>query len=80
MAGCFAEPDVSGNHGGKYLPGEMPPDLLGHLHTEIGSAIVHGQHQTKNPNLGLIGSFYSPQGGHQIAESLQSVILALYRD
>ena len=60
MAGCFGEPDISGDHSGKHLAGEMLPHFLRYLGGEIGSAVEHGQNHAEDLQRGVDLLFDQP--------------------
>ena len=79
MAGSLRQTNISGDHSGEHLAREMPTDLLGHLSGEIGSSVKHSQGYTEDLQAGIQSALHHPQGAHQITETLQCVVLALYR-
>ena len=60
-----------------FLAGEVALDLLGHLHAQVGPAVVHGQQDPLQADAGVQGPLHQPDGAQQVAESLQGVVLTL---
>ena len=59
------------------LAGEVTLDLLRHLHGQVGPAVVHGEQQALQTDGGVQPALDNADGGEQIAQPLQGVILAL---
>ena len=78
-AGGLGQADVTGDHRGVHLAGEVAFDLLRHLHGEIGTAVVHGEYHPLQGNFGVEGSLDNANGGEKVAEPLQGVVLTLHR-
>ena len=79
VAGGLGQADVPGDHRGVYLTGEVALHLRRHLEGQVGAAVEHGQQHALQSQLGVHLPLYQPDGGQQIAESLQGVILTLHR-
>ena len=80
MAGGLGEPHVPGDDGGVHLAREVALDLLGHLHGQVGASIVHGEDHALQINALVEGPLDDADGGEEVAQALQGVILALDRD
>ena len=80
MAGGLAEPDVPGDDRGVDLTGEVSLHLFRHLDGQVGAAVVHGQQHPFDGDAGVELLLHDADGGQQVAQSLQGVILALNRD
>ena len=80
MAGSLRKADIPGNDGAEDLAGEVPADFFSHLIREIGSTVEHGQRHAEDLQSGVHAALHSPQGAHQIAQTLQRVILTLDGD
>lgn len=80
MARRLAEPDISRNHRGKDLAGEMAADLLGDLRGEVRSAVVHGKKDAENAERGVESALDRAHRRHQVRQALQRVVFALDGD
>ena len=77
VAGGLGQADVPGDDRGKDLAGEVALDLLGHLHGQVGAAVVHGQQQTLDLDGRVQPAFDNADGGDQVAQALQGIVLTL---
>ena len=80
MAGRLAEPHVPRDHGAVHLPGKKSLQLLGHLNGQVGSTVEHGQQHALERQLRVHVFLDHAHGRHQLAQSLERVILALERN
>ena len=80
MAGGLGEAHVPGNDGGVHLAGEVALDLLRHLEGQVGAAVKHGEQHALHGQLGVQAPLHQADGGQQVAEALQGVVLALDGD
>ena len=80
MTGSFAEADVPGNGGFEHRLLHVLLYCGGHLHAEVGPAVVHGQDHAFHLQAGIQAPAHHAEGGHQLTEALQGQVFALHRD
>jgi len=75
VGGRLAELDVARDDGVEDV--EVGLHLVGDLVGEGVAAVEHGQHDALDAELGVEGALHAVDGGHQVGEPLERVVLAL---
>ena len=60
VAGGLRQTNIAGDHGGKYLAGEMAANFLRHLIGEVGASVKHGQQDAEDAQVGVETPFDCP--------------------
>lgn len=68
---------LRGDGGGEHLTGEEFFNLRHHLLRQVQPTVIHGQQNPFQLQCAVIQPFDLPDGGHQLGQAFQSVILAL---
>jgi len=80
MAGCLAEPDISGDNGSVDFPREVSFHFFGDLQSEVSPAIEHSKENAFEFEVWVKAASDGADSIHKVAESFQCEVFALYGD